>query len=250
MYDHQFSPLRRNPSTGEPFLALRNNPNIIITPPRATDAPLFIPPMNDDAVHLWLPNVPYPYTLEHAETWLTKVKSQCDSILNLLESERANPNPVFTNGCPVRHLREIGDDGTETFIGDVGFFRCTHGEFMGPNGLDWDAKAAYEENNNQLSAGDPNILWSLGDYLVSSHHGRGIMTDAVNTLLHEWAIPRMNIRKLLVSAMKGNHGSVKVFLNNGFKLTRTIDEYKVVKGGLSGLHVLKWELEPSIGHGG
>ncbi len=36
------------------------------------------------------------------------------------------------------------------------------------------------------------------------------MTDALDTLLHEWAIPRMGVRRVLAAAFTGNDGSVKV----------------------------------------
>lgn len=69
------------------------------------------------------------------------------------------------------------------------------------------------------------------------------MSDAVETLIHDWGIPRMNARRYLVSAFAGNQGSVKVFQKNGFTLTRTIPEYGVVKGVMRGKHVLEWTAE-------
>lgn len=78
------------------------------------------------------------------------------------------------------------------------------------------------------------------DYLAPSHHGRGIMSDAVGTLLHEWAIPRMGVRRMIVLAFSGNQASVKVFLKNGFRLTQTVENHLEVKGKMQGVHVLKW----------
>jgi len=69
------------------------------------------------------------------------------------------------------------------------------------------------------------------------------MTDAVGTVLHEWGIPRMAIRRMWVSAFTTNEGSVKVFQKNGFKLIATHENHYEVKGKIRGLHLLEWEHE-------
>ena len=66
------------------------------------------------------------------------------------------------------------------------------------------------------------------------------MTDAVDTLLHEWAIPRMNVRHVMVAIFVGNEGSIKVFSRNGFKMLNTIENHKEVRGKMRGLHVMEW----------
>ena len=67
------------------------------------------------------------------------------------------------------------------------------------------------------------------------------MTDAVDTVLHDWAIPRMNVRRMLLGAFEGNVGSVKVFLRNGFKMKATYKDHIEVKGKVRGGHVLEWK---------
>jgi RimJ/RimL family protein N-acetyltransferase len=42
------------------------------------------------------------------------------------------------------------------------------------------------------------------------------MSDAFQTLLRQWAIPRMDVRRMVVTTLKGNKGSVGVFEKNGF----------------------------------
>ena len=66
------------------------------------------------------------------------------------------------------------------------------------------------------------------------------MTDAVDTVLHDWAIPRMNVRHLLLIVFEGNVGSVKLFLKTGFKMKATYKEYKEIRGKIRGAHVLEW----------
>jgi len=69
------------------------------------------------------------------------------------------------------------------------------------------------------------------------------MSDAVGTVLHEWGIPRMNIRHMWVSTFTDNEGSVKVFQRNGFKLIKSIEEHFEVKGKIRGLNLLEWKYE-------
>ena len=164
----------------------------------------------------------------------------------------------FVAEFPVRAIREVQEDGTDIYIGDIGISRCSHGELMDLNGpgVDWENASERKKVNDSFELGDPRILWAIGgtyqeassllltrtltDFLMPSHHRQGIMTDAVDTLLHEWAIPRMNVRHVMVAIFVGNEGSVKVFLRNGFKMINTIENYKEVRGKMRGLHVMEW----------
>lgn len=80
--------------------------------------------------------------------------------------------------------------------------------------------------------------------MAPSHHGKGIMSAAVHTIIHEWAIPRMNAHKIYGTAFKGNTGSVKVFLKNGFKLFDLVEDCVTISeskgGGTTGLNFLEW----------
>ena len=62
----------------------------------------------------------------------------------------------------MRSLREVKDDGTDIYIGDLGVMRCMHGELMGQGAVDWANKEALEESNNSIAVGDPSIIWSMG----------------------------------------------------------------------------------------
>lgn len=68
------------------------------------------------------------------------------------------------------------------------------------------------------------------------------MPDALGTLLHQWAIPRMGVRHILVTAFEGNKGSVKVLEKNGFTLTRTVKDHNEARGKKRTIHVLEWNL--------
>lgn len=148
---------------------------------------------------------------DHAKEFFTITKTASEDLLKQLEDARDQPELIIVENCPVRAIREVREDGTDTYIGDIGFMRCMFGELLGTDGVfDWENKKLKEEENNKLIIGDPNIIWSIGgtsvfctylletertgvDFLAPSHHGRGIMTDAVRTVLHEWGVPRMGI---------------------------------------------------------
>jgi len=181
-----------------------------------------------------------------------------EETLKELEDAKDEPTLKFVKRCPVTFLREVKEDGTDVLIGTLDVARCHHGELMGPDGVDWENKEKRQAENDSLEAGDPRIIWCFGgellatrcqdishitlsDYLASSHHRRGIMTDAVDTMFHDWAIPRMNVRHMLVSVFEGNEGSAKVFLRNGFTLKGRYKEHFEVKGKVRGLDLLEWQ---------
>lgn len=80
------------------------------------------------------------------------------------------------------------------------------------------------------------------DCLASSHHGKGIMTAAVRTLMQEWVVPCMGAKAMRVEACEGNVGSVKVFEKNGFEVVDTVPRPITNNFGVfhSGLHILMW----------
>ena len=64
---------------------------------------------------------------------------------------------------PVRSIREVQEDGTDIYIGDIGILRCGHGELMDlVNGVDWENASERQKFNYSLELGDPRILWTIG----------------------------------------------------------------------------------------
>ncbi|TFK26695.1 acyl-CoA N-acyltransferase [Coprinopsis marcescibilis] len=236
------APCERNPQTKEIFLRLRKNPNIILTPPRATtDAPKIAEYLQDPRIYEFLVSPPVPYLLEHAESWLARVTNERQPIVDELDEGRQ-----VVGGCPFQYLREVKPDGTDELIGSIDLTRCPFGHLMG-NGaeLDWENAEANAKINMERPAGDPEIVWTIGDWLAPSHHGKGIMTDAVDTLLNDWGV-RMNLHRVIVSAFPGNIGSIKVFQKNGFRTTNITDDAIEVRGTKRGLHTLEWRLKTVI----
>ena len=153
-------PLHVNPTTGEPYLRLPSpHENIIITPPRLSDVDALVGHLNDRKVVNSLIGPPYPYLTSHAEGWISNVKKASDELLAELEKDdqgaQSDVQLKFVGGCPVHYIREVADDGTETFIGDLVIHRC---EFPheGPQ------RASLAEENAARPVGDPTIVWCAG----------------------------------------------------------------------------------------
>ncbi|TFK41960.1 hypothetical protein BDQ12DRAFT_696498 [Crucibulum laeve] len=243
MLNPQIHPLEINPLTGEPFLRLRNRPNIIITPPRWSDTPHILPILNDERVHVWLRGPPVPFLFEHAETMLQKGIPPCEAVLFELHEARDEKELKTVGASPVRFIRELKADGTDELLGDLRIGRSPNGELISVETVDWEGKQAKEEANNALGVGDPDIVWCIADFLSPAHHRKGIMTDAIHTLLHAWAIPRMNVHRIITSALVGNQGSLKVFEKNGFVRTKTLEDHCEVKGKMRSFWVLEWNAD-------
>jgi RimJ/RimL family protein N-acetyltransferase len=77
------------------------------------------------------------------------------------------------------------------------------------------------------------------DYLVPSHHGRGIMTDAVDTIINDLGRPYLGVRHIVVTTFVGNEASMKVFLKNSFVFTHQLVDHVETKGKMQSLNVLE-----------
>lgn len=51
------------------------------------------------------------------------------------------------------------------------------------------------------------------------------MSDAIETIIGDWAVPMMGVRKILIGAMVENGASAKVFIKNGFKLRAVVENF-------------------------
>ena len=249
--------------TGEPFLRLPHPyDHIIITPPRLSDASELKALLNDPKVYLTLHGPPFPYLEEHAVGWLKLVTQQADRALHefLEREEFGKDDSVFgglVRSCPVRYIRELHEDGTDVLLGDIDVHRCQY-----PDVEDIDQRERLSRENAVRELGDPELAWCIGceylpphcldvaspltvlkpDFLASSHHGKGIMTTALSTIMNRWLVPQMGVRLIRVEVFEGNVGSVRVFEKNGFKLEGTVPQRMVTNSGVkvTGMHVLSW----------
>lgn len=69
------------------------------------------------------------------------------------------------------------------------------------------------------------------------------MSDAINTVLHDWLVPRMGVRRVLAFPFVGNHGGVKVFLKNEFRFLFVRENYAMVRGMARSVNVVEWRLD-------
>jgi RimJ/RimL family protein N-acetyltransferase len=158
MSNHQLHPLQVNLQTMEPFLRLpAPHDKIIITPPRLSDAPSIVRLLNEPVVNQWITGPPQPYYLEHAESWLSEAKSRTDDVLAKLEESRNETILRVTEHCPVRSIREVADDGSDVYLGDVGFERCRWLEIQ-----DTEERKRKVDENQAKVLGEPTIVWSIG----------------------------------------------------------------------------------------
>ncbi|KAJ7455935.1 hypothetical protein B0H11DRAFT_2200218 [Mycena galericulata] len=182
--------------------------------------------LNDERVYHWLSNPPFPYLPERADRSLNKAKQGSDLLLAELEAAREDPEPKIVDDCPVGSIREVKEDGTEIFLGSIEFSLAEQ---------PWELEGTdrYSQRTAKRDPNDPDI-WT------------GIMSDAFQTLLHQWGIPRMGVRHMGVTTLAGNTGGVRVSEKNGFKFQKTVDDAVDVRGTMRGLHVLDWTLEDAM----
>ncbi|CAE6425542.1 unnamed protein product [Rhizoctonia solani] len=205
--------VQHNPQTNEPFIALpAPYSNIRLTPPRLSDADAVLEIMNTPEIIMNFATPPYPYLKEHCDGWLQDKIREYESAMVCIT--KVDGDVGFLDLLPLRHIREIGPNGTEIFLGDIGLIR--------ENGFcqiqDEEAREAEANINLTIPVGDPNIVWTFGDYLRPSHHGRGIMTAVIKTVIDSWAVPHMNAFKFWAATFPENIGSQRVFLKNGFQI--------------------------------
>jgi len=187
-----------------------------------------------------------PYLPEHAEAWFAFVQARSNAVLSQLEAAKDAQDLITVSECPVRAIREVMENGEEVYLGDVVMQRCTDGKLLAVLAgvqAEEDEVARHAEENSRRCIGDPEIIWDFGDYHKPSHHGQGIMTDVVGTLLWRWAVPRMGVRRVLATVFGGNHGSVRVFQKNGFVLTKRLESYLEVEGKIHDFLLLEWKFD-------
>ncbi|KAG8830863.1 hypothetical protein FRC18_007475 [Serendipita sp. 400] len=186
--------------------------------------------MNDERVYSFLGGPPFPYTHEDGVRWSKSVMERSQSLFRCMEDGNQ-----FLDGCPVSSIREVYEDGSDVYIGDITIGRETpERTWVGPEDVD----------NLKKPVGDPTILYTVGDYLAPTHHRRGIMSTALRTIIDKWAIPRMNCQRITATAFVGNVASVGVFKKVGFEHVRDVSDAMNLPSGRGGhlmsVHLLEW----------
>ncbi|KAG6861262.1 hypothetical protein C0995_002070 [Termitomyces sp. Mi166 len=179
---------------------------------------------------------PLPYQPEHGLAWLSEQMAEAEKILRHLEDPLTAEGPVKKAlGCPVRIIREVNEDGSDTFLGYLGIYRSERKEI-----LDEKERASVLAEDAWKGADDSSIVWVIADWVVPERHSQGIMTAAMSALMKSWVIPRLDARRIQASVLEGNIASIKVLEKVGFKLRGTISAYEDVKGVSRGTQWLDW----------
>ncbi|KZV99030.1 acyl-CoA N-acyltransferase [Exidia glandulosa HHB12029] len=235
-------PLKVDPATGEVYLQLAAPySHIVLTPQRRSDSPLLVQHFNDPRIYECLIGPPYPYLEEHARGWYDRTAPIAEAALADLRAGKQYVGAVPV--CTIRDTRTSdGKVADAKIIGDMSMSRCLFYDMH-----DTALAQRLSEENAAKEVGDPSIVWIIGDWLDPAYHGQGIMTAVVRFVIHEWAVPRMNVRHIRVNAFLGNRGSVRVFEKNGFEtLPDLLDVVRLSEsrgGKLMSLHILEWHLE-------
>ncbi|KAJ5341305.1 hypothetical protein N7541_010429 [Penicillium brevicompactum] len=253
-----------NSITKEPYLQLPEpRANIIITPYREHQiqetALVMTEILNDAKVYSWLQGPPYPFLPEHGEDWIKMKIQENKAVVSALQQEFESKNQqqsgessdqtdrqIFDK-CPFLCIRQVeerdprsGAPLQDTLIGEVAIMRYPFHEIRRNS---WEL-ALVQDHNNRLPPGHNNIVWSIGNYLSPSYHGRGIMSRAVAAVIRDWAVPRMNTRHFRGSFFAGNVGSRKVFERNNFEEVGTFKDWSPERPnknqGKMSLVVMEW----------
>lgn len=133
---------------------------IIITPPRLSDAPALVANMSDPAIYTFLEGPPFPYLPEHADQWLSSIKHGTDSAFEALRranEEKPDEPPILLEQSPIRIIREVLEDGSDLYLGDIMFVRERY-----PDVDDKELKETLLQRNAARILGDPEIVWCIG----------------------------------------------------------------------------------------
>ena len=168
-----------NQLTKEPYLRLpAPRSNIIITPHRLgnidENADALARILNDPNVYPWLERTPYPYLHEHGVEWIEAHCKENKEVLSTLRKHLEQgeiPNPKSADGqeffdnCPFTCIREVLAEDPDTgaplkdrLIGDMKLARYTFYEHL----YDSEERSKAQLKNDELPAGDENIIWTLG----------------------------------------------------------------------------------------
>lgn len=148
--------------TGEPYLPLPPplGPRIRITPPRVSDpyeasegddVQTAVRLLNSPEIYQNLAGPPFPYKESDAISWHGACKAVCETALSQGSAQR------WATATPVRIIRELMDDGTDRYLGDIFLHRSTFDEVPEPS-----ERARLTRENQDREAGDPDIVYSVG----------------------------------------------------------------------------------------
>lgn len=83
--------------------------------------------------------------------------------------------------CPIGCIREELEDGSDVYIGDIGFSRCTW-----PEVTDVEERERLIAENEEKKPGDPEIIWQIGgERVIFFFSSIGLAEEHVQTTWHQ-----------------------------------------------------------------
>jgi len=257
----------------DPFnLTIAHDPvDLLLSVPQLSDGETILKALNDPRVYMNLEGPPFPYTPKDREAWHNIVKDGADlhrqQWIELMQSCTDDSGMGGEqNGLPTRNDRKwIGgaqwasairakvpkteadaQGSTYPFIGEITIRRSGFPDIRDP-----EARRKATEANAELVAGDANILWEVGFYLIPEYHGKGIMPVVLMTLRDQVLVPYMNVHRLLGTYFEHNAPSRRVFEKAGFqfltfvpkgaKLAQSKVDASGIKNGDMGIGIMQWK---------
>jgi len=165
-----YHPLKFDPTTGEYYLPIPSpHSNLRLTPYRPDSDPDFqVLYLNDPRVYQNLCGPPFPYLREHADAWNACAHARSQDLF-----EAMGRGDKYIDGCPLRAIREVQEDGSQIFIGDLNVDRRS-------NDVPW--RAEDEKDNATKPNGDPTIVWSIGCEFIPLSSRSDHVIDEVDRL--------------------------------------------------------------------
>lgn len=152
-------PFLINRETEEPYIQLPSpHSNIIITLPSVHDAKLNTALLNEPSVYPMLVSPPYPFFEHHAVEYLTMITEASKTAWDEVKQDAlAGKTDFIATSTPFGAIREIKEEGTSEWIGDISFTRSRFTEV-----LDEVERSRLTEENIRKQKGDPSIVWTFG----------------------------------------------------------------------------------------
>lgn len=257
----------------DPFnITIAHDPvNLVLSVPQQSDGESILKALNDPRVYMNLEGPPFPYTPKDRDAWHEIVKGGADlhrqQWIELTQHDVVGTETgrEKTAGLTTSNDRkwiggaqwastirakvpESGSDdqgSTYPFIGEITFRRSGFPDLRDP-----EARRKATEANAALPAGDPQILWEVGFYLIPEYHGKGIMPVVLTTLRDQVLVPHMNVHRLIGTYFEYNTPSRRVFEKCGFqfltfvakgaKLAQSKVDASGIKDGEIGIGIMRW----------
>ncbi|GAA5958916.1 hypothetical protein JCM8115_000688 [Rhodotorula mucilaginosa] len=220
----------------EPYLPLplTTSPPLILTPQRPTDVSRIVETLTDPAVGMQLIGPPWPFKAEDAHSWGESLRAQAKEVFRDLKARTEQLGEISTNGygeergterpagdetktkkrrwpipAPKIHSLRRADNGA--WAGDFGVTR-----WQFDNVVDAEEKQRLIDENEAKEVLDPTVIWTYGFYLHPELHGKGLMSQVLESMLSTYFDDYLGANEVRGAAYASNPASLKTQERCGF----------------------------------